>query len=124
MRGVVSTAFHSTVDQVGTAAGNDLTAAHVHGDAHHAVGGHSAGGRDNGGNLSPPRLGVEIGASAALSVQLGVWVVRVCSATEDRRVCARESHIQMFYFMFSLLKEMNNLSFNLQITVKCMTKKY
>lgn len=75
MRGVVTSALHSTVDQVSTATRNNLTATHVHGDAHHAVGGHSAGRRDNGGDLGAPGLGVEICASAALSVQLGVWVV-------------------------------------------------
>lgn len=89
MRRVVTAALHSTVDQVSTAAGNDLTATYVHGDAHHAVSGHSAGGRDNGGDLCAPCLGVKVGASATLSVQLGVWVVRVCSATKGRqkRVC-------------------------------------
>lgn len=72
---MVAAALHPAVDQVGTAAGNNLTAAHVHGDSHHAVRGHSASRGDDGGNLSTTCLRVEIGASAALSVQLGIWVV-------------------------------------------------
>lgn len=82
MRGVVAAALHPAVDQVGTAAGNDLTAAHVH-DSHHAVGGHSASRGDDGGNLSTTCLSVKIGASAALSVQLGLWV-RICSTSEEK----------------------------------------
>lgn len=75
MRGVVAAALHPAVNQVGTATGNDLTAAHVHGDSHHAVGRHSTSRRDNSGNLSSPRLRVEIVASAALSIELGFRVV-------------------------------------------------
>lgn len=82
MRGVVAATLHPAVNQVGTAAGNDLTAAHVHGDSHHAVGRNSASRRDDCGNLSTPRLRVKIGASTALSIQLGLWVIRVCSTTE------------------------------------------
>ena len=74
---VVAAALHAPVDQVGAAAGDDLAAAHVHGDAHHAVRGHAAGRRHHRRHLGAARLGVEVGAAAALPVQLGLGVVGV-----------------------------------------------
>lgn len=103
---MVAAALHPTMDQVGTAAGDDLTAAHVHGDSHHAVGGHSASRGDDGGNLSTTGLRVKIGASTALAVQLGLWVVRVCSTTEERK---RDNNIQCLT-QSQLLKNIFRLS--------------
>lgn len=80
---MVASTIHPAMDQIGTAAGNDLTATHIHGDSHHAMSGHSTR-RDDGGNLSTTRLRVKIGTSTALSIQLGLWVIRVCSTTEER----------------------------------------
>ena len=83
---MVAVSVHAgAVDQVGAATGDDLTAAHVHGDAHHAVGRHAtAGRRHHSGHLGATGLRVEVGPSAALPVQLGVWVVGVSGAAGRR----------------------------------------
>lgn len=78
-------AVQAPVKEIGAAAGDHLAAAHVHGDTHHAVGGHAAGRRDHCGDLRRPWLGVEVGVAAGLTVKLGVVVVGVrCAAKEDR----------------------------------------
>lgn len=91
MRYVVTVSLHAAaVDQVGASAGDDVAAAHVHGDAHHAVRGQAAaGGGDHRGDVRPAALGVEIGAPAVLAVQLSLGVVGIgCSAGERRLVLA------------------------------------
>lgn len=69
MRDVVTVPLHAAaVEQVG--------AAHVHGDADHAMRGHAAaGGGDHCGDVASTGLRVKVGAPAALAVQLGVGVV-------------------------------------------------
>jgi len=89
VRDVVAAPLHAApVDQVGAAAGDDVAAAHVHGDAHHAVGGHAAAGRGHHrGDVGAAGLRVEVRAPpAALPVQLGLGVVGVGRpAVEERR---------------------------------------
>lgn len=75
----------AAVQQVGAAAGNDVAAAHVHGNAHHAVRRHAtAGGGHHRGDVGSSGLRVKIGPPAALSVQLGVRVVGVGRSAADR----------------------------------------
>ena len=83
---MVAVSVHAgAMDQVGAATGDDLTAAHVHGDAHHAVGRHAAAGRGHHRrHLGAAGLRVEVGPPAALPVQLGVWVVGVGGAAGGR----------------------------------------
>lgn len=84
---MVSAALHvAPVDQVGAPAGDDVAAAHVHGDAHHAVGGDGAAGRgDHRGDVGPAGLRVKVGPPAVLPVQLGVRVVGVGRPAGGRR---------------------------------------
>lgn len=79
MRYVVTAPLHTpSVDQVGASAGDDVAAAHIHGDAHHAVRGHPATGRgDHRGDVSATSLRVEVGCTAALPIQLSLGVVGV-----------------------------------------------
>lgn len=88
MGDVVAVALHAAaVDQVGAAAGDDVAATHVHGDAHHAVRGHAAAGRrHHRGDVGPTGLGVEVGAAAALAVQLGLRVVGVGRPAAEAQV--------------------------------------
>lgn len=76
---VVSASLHvSPVDQVGASAGDDVAAAHVHGDAYHAVRGDTAAcRRDHRGNVGSAGLWVKVRSSTVLSVQLGIRVVGV-----------------------------------------------
>lgn len=55
---MVSASLHvSPVDQVGASAGDDVAAAHVHGDAYHAVRGDTAACRgDHRGNVGSAGL--------------------------------------------------------------------
>lgn len=85
VRYVVAASLHiSAVDQVGAAAGDDVAAAHIHGDAYHAMSGHAAAGRgDHRGNMTSTGLRVKVGPATALPVQLCLGVVGVgCSAAE------------------------------------------
>lgn len=79
MRDVVPAPFHvSAVDQVSAATGDDVAAAHVHGDAHHPVRRHAAAGRGHHcGDMASAALRVKVVRPAALAVQLGVGVVGV-----------------------------------------------
>lgn len=79
MRDVVAAPLHvAPVDQVGAPAGDDVAAAHVHGDAHHPVRGHpAAGGGDHRGDVTSAALRVKVAPAAALAVQLSVGVVGV-----------------------------------------------
>lgn len=78
MRNVVSAPLHvAPVDQVCAPTGDDVAAAHVHCDAHHAVAGDCATGGDHSGDMGPASLGVKVGPSAVLPVELGVRVVGV-----------------------------------------------
>lgn len=76
---VVPAPFHAPpVDQVSASTGDDVAAAHVHGDAHHPVGGHAAAGRgDHGGHMTSAGLRVKVVPPTALAVQLSVGVVGV-----------------------------------------------
>lgn len=55
---MVAASLHaSSMDQVGAATGDNVAAAHVHGDAHHAMRRHSTTGRgDHRGDMSSARL--------------------------------------------------------------------
>lgn len=75
-------AVHAPVDKISAAAGDHMAAAHVHGDAHHAVGGHAAGRGDHRGDLRRPCLSVKVGVTAGLTVQLGIMVIGVRRAAE------------------------------------------
>lgn len=79
MCNVVPAALHvAPMDQVRAPAGDNVAASHVHGDAHHAVGRNGAAGRgDHCGDVGPTGLGVKVGPSAVLPVELGVRVVGV-----------------------------------------------
>lgn len=80
---MVAPSLHvAPVDEVGAAAGDDLAAAHIHGDAHHAVRVHAARGRHHRGDLGAPCLRVEVRPAAALTVQLSLVVVGICRSTE------------------------------------------
>lgn len=90
MGDVVPAALHAApVDEVGAApAGDYVTAAHIHRDAHHAMGGPATpapaagGGRhDSSDWCAGPRLCVEVGPSTGLAVQLPVGVVGIGCAT-------------------------------------------
>ena len=74
---MVAASLHaSSMNQVGAAAGDDVAAAHVHGDANHAMRGHTTTGRgDNRGDMSSTGLRVKVGSPAALPVQLSLRVV-------------------------------------------------
>lgn len=76
---MVSAPLHvASMDQVCAPAGDDVAAAHVHCNAHHAVGGDGATGRGNhSGDMGPAGLGVKVGPSAILPIELGVRVVGV-----------------------------------------------
>lgn len=66
------------MDQIGASAGDDVAAAHVHSDAHHAMRGHATTGRrDHRGDMSSTRLRVKVGCPTALPIQLSFWVVGV-----------------------------------------------
>lgn len=82
---MVAASLHApSVDQIGAATGDDMAAAYVHGDAHHAVRWHPSTGRGHHrGDVSAPGLRVKVRAAAALPVQLSVRVVGVCCATVD-----------------------------------------
>lgn len=75
-------AVHASVDEISATAGDDLAAAHIHGDAHHAVRGHAAGRGDHRGDLRRPCLSVKVGVTAGLTVKLGIVVVGVCCTAE------------------------------------------
>lgn len=83
---MVAAPFHAApVDQVSASTGDDVAAAHVHGDAHHPVGGHAAaGGGDHGGHMTSAGLRVKVVPPAALAVQLSVGVVGVGRAAARR----------------------------------------
>ena len=93
---MVPAAFHvSSVDQVGASAGDDVAAAHVHGDAHHPMRGHTAAGRgDHRGDMSSTALRVKVVAPAALPVQLSVGVVGV------GRTAGGKDRVLIFHFPF------------------------
>lgn len=76
---MVTAPFHiSSVDQVSASAGDDVAAAHVHGDAHHPVRGHAAAGRGHHrGHMTSTALGVEVVPPTALPIQLSFGVVGV-----------------------------------------------
>lgn len=83
---MVAASLHaSSMDQIGTAAGDDMAAAYVHGNAHHAMRWHPATGRgDHCGDMSSTSLRVKVGSTTALPVQLSFRVVGVGCATMDR----------------------------------------
>lgn len=83
---VVAASLHaSSVDQVGAAARDDVAAAHIHGDAHHAMRGHPTAGRgDHRGDVSSTGLRVKVSSTAALPVQLSLGVVGVCRSAAGR----------------------------------------
>lgn len=83
---VVAAPLHaSSMEQVGTAAGDDVAAAHVHGNAHHAMGGHPTTGRgDHCGDMSATGLWVKVGSPTRLPIQLSLGVVRVGRSAEER----------------------------------------
>ena len=102
---VVAAPLHtSTMNQVGASAGNDVAAAHIHSDAHHAVRGHPTTGRgDHRGDMSSTRLRVKVGAPAALPVQLGLGVVGVgCPAGERSLQLAFSDVFQSWCYITSL----------------------
>lgn len=73
------------MDQVGASAGDDVAAAHIHSDAHHAVRGHPTTGRgDHCGDMSSTSLRVKVGAPTALPVQLSLGVVGVGRSAGER----------------------------------------
>lgn len=76
---MVAASLHtSSMNQIGASAGDDVAAAHVHSDAHHAMRGHpTTGGGDHGGDMSSAGLRVKVGSPTALPVQLSLWVVGV-----------------------------------------------
>lgn len=76
-------AVHAPMDEISATAGDDLAAAHVHGDAHHAMRGHAAGRGHHRGDLCRPCLSVKVGVTAGLSVELGIVVIGVCRAAEE-----------------------------------------
>lgn len=79
-------AVYATVEEISAAAGDDLAAAHVHGDTHHAMRGHAAGRGDHRGDLRGPCLAVEVGVTAGLRVELGIVVIGVRRAAERQRI--------------------------------------
>lgn len=76
---MVTASLHtSAMDQVGASAGDDVAAAHVHSDAHHAMRGHPTTGRgDHRGDMSSTSLRVKVGSPTALPIQLSLRVVGV-----------------------------------------------
>lgn len=96
MRYVVTASLHTpTVDQVGASAGDDVAAAHIHSDAHHAMGGHPTTGRgDHRGDVGATGLRVKVGSTAALPIQLSLGVVGVgCTAGKRWSPSARDDVI-------------------------------
>lgn len=81
---MVSVAVHATVDEIGTATGDDLAATYIHGNAHHAMRRHPTGRGNHRGHLGPSSLGVKVGTATTLPIQMGIGVVGVCSATEKK----------------------------------------
>lgn len=62
-----------------------MAAAHIHGDAHHAMRGHPAAGRgDHRGDMGSAGLRVKVSTAAALPVQLSLGVVGVGRSTAGR----------------------------------------
>lgn len=76
---MVTASLHtSAMDQVGASTGDDVAAAHVHSDAHHAMRGHPTTGRgDHRGDMSSTGLRVKVGSPTALPIQLSLRVVGV-----------------------------------------------
>lgn len=73
------------MDQVGASAGDDVAAAHIHRDAHHAMRGHPTAGRgDHRGDMSSTGLRVKVGSSTALPIQLSLRVVGVSRSAGER----------------------------------------
>lgn len=83
---MVAASLHtSSMDQVGASAGDDVAAAHVHSDAHHAMRGHTTtGGGDHGGDMSSTGLRVKVGSPTALPIQLSLGVVGVGRSAGER----------------------------------------
>lgn len=85
MRYVVATSLHtSSVDQVGAAAGDDVTTAHFHSNTNHAMRGHATTGRgDHCGDVSSTSLRVKVCSPTVLPVQLTLGIIGIsCSAME------------------------------------------
>ncbi len=95
MRYVVTAPFHiPSMDQVGASAGDDVAAAHVHGDAHHAVRGYPTTGRgDHRGDMSSTSLRVKVGSPTALSIQLSLRVVGVGRSAARRSLSSACSYV-------------------------------
>lgn len=73
------------MNQVGAATGNDVAAAHVHGDANHAMRGHTTTSRgDHRGDVSSTSLRVKVGPPTALPIQLTLRIIGVGCATGER----------------------------------------
>lgn len=98
---MVTAALHiPAMDQVGAATGDDVTTAHVHGNAYHPMWGHTTTGRGNHrGNMTSTSLRVKVGPATALPVQLSLGVVGVgCSSAERSQKLAwspQESTFQL-----------------------------
>lgn len=82
---MVAASLHtSSMDQVGASTGDDVAAAHVHRDAHHAMRGHPTTGRgDHRGDMSSTRLRVKVGPPTTLPIQLSLRVVGVGRSAEE-----------------------------------------
>lgn len=83
---MVAASLHaSSMDQVGTTTGDDVAAAHIHGNAHHAMRRYSTAGRGHyRSDMSSTSLCVKVGPSTALSVQLSLRVVGVSCTAGDQ----------------------------------------
>lgn len=69
------------MDQVGASTGDDVAAAHVHSDAHHAMRGYpTTGRRDHCSDMSSTGLRIKVGSPTALAVKLSLGVVGVRSS--------------------------------------------
>lgn len=84
---MVAASFHvSSMDQIGAAAGDDMAAAYVHGNAHHAMRWYPATcGGDHGGDVRSAGLRVKVRSPAALTAQLSLWVVVGRATSEESR---------------------------------------
>lgn len=90
---MVAASLHvAAMKQVGAATGNDVAAAHVHGNAHHAVRGHATTGRgDHRGDVCSTGLRVKVGPPTALPIQLTLGVIGVgCSTGGESAVISMQ----------------------------------